>query len=411
MPLGIPLLGGGGSPRIVDLVLGEVHEYAGGTRTVRPTGPEHAEFFDTYQGPLIEGIIQESEDDALLDRYLEGEDLGFETIETELLTAVANGTFHPVIPLSVETGAGVDVLLHLIEAAFPADPATAADGLHHAGCGDGPAIEADPAGPLVAEVVKTTSDAYVGAVALVRVFSGTLPAGPDGARVRSPRAVRRPRPGGPPGPRRGRAGRPAVVRRWATALRPKNEAIAGDLVVVAKLPAAQTSDTLSTRTPAGRRAVGTCRRRCCRPPSARRPARDEDKLPNALQRLAADDPSLRVEHNAETAQVVLWTTGQTHLDLVMTRLNEQAGRRRRGGARPDRACGRRSSPPPAARAGTSSSPAGTASTRCATSPSSRSSAAPGSSSSTGRRRCRTPAVLPSVEKGVRPQLEKGCLAG
>ena len=37
---------------------------------------------------------------------------------------------------------------------------------------------------------------------------------------------------------------------------------------------------------------------------------DEDKLPNALQRLAAGDPALRVEHNAETAQVVLWTMGR-----------------------------------------------------------------------------------------------------
>ena len=54
-----------------------------------------------------------------MDRYLEGEELDFETLEKDLLTAVAHGTFHPVLPLSAETGAGVGVLLHLIEAAFP----------------------------------------------------------------------------------------------------------------------------------------------------------------------------------------------------------------------------------------------------------------------------------------------------
>ena len=62
---------------IADLLLGEVHDYSGGTRTVRPAGPEHAEVFDTYRPALIEGIIEESEDGALMDRYLEGEELDF----------------------------------------------------------------------------------------------------------------------------------------------------------------------------------------------------------------------------------------------------------------------------------------------------------------------------------------------
>ena len=62
---------------IADLLLGEVHDYSGGTRTVRPAGPEHADVFDTYRPALIEGIIEESEDGGLMDRYLEGEELDF----------------------------------------------------------------------------------------------------------------------------------------------------------------------------------------------------------------------------------------------------------------------------------------------------------------------------------------------
>jgi elongation factor G len=120
MPLGVPQLGPDGAlDGVVDLILTEIHEYAEGQRTVTPSGPEHEEIFETYRGPLIEGIIQESEDDSLLDRYLGGEEIPFETIEADLLEAVARGAFHPVIPLSVDTGAGVDLLLHLIAAAFP----------------------------------------------------------------------------------------------------------------------------------------------------------------------------------------------------------------------------------------------------------------------------------------------------
>lgn len=320
MPLGIPLLGPGGSlDAVVDLVIGEVHAYSAGDRTVQPTGPEHAELFDTYQGPLIEGIIQESEDDSLLDRYLGGEQIEFQVIEADLLKAVANGSFHPVIPLSVDTGAGVDVLLHLIEAAFPAPTQHPVPRVTDLDGNTVPDIVADPDGPLVAEVVKTTSDAYVGAIALVRVFSGSLKqdltvhlsghlgrfSGHDVEGHKDHDEDVRVGPLNSP---------------LGESLRSKDTAIAGDIVVVAKLPSAQTSDTLSDRD----------RPLLVEPwvmpeallPTAIRAATrgDEDKLPAALQRLAAADPALRVEHNAETAQVVLWTMGQTHLDLVMDRL-------------------------------------------------------------------------------------------
>ena len=163
-----------------------MHDYAGGTRTVRPAGPEHAELFDTYRPALIEGIIEESEDGGLMDRYLEGEELDFETLEKDLLTAVAHGTFHPVLPLSAETGAGVGVLLHLVEAAFPHPGLHPLPTVTPVGGGAAVEVDADPDGPLVAEVVHTESDAYVGHLSLVRVFSGTLrPTGPCTCRATS----------------------------------------------------------------------------------------------------------------------------------------------------------------------------------------------------------------------------------
>ena len=122
LPLGVPIVTDGRLAQIVDLVLGEVHDYSAGpgTRTVAPTGEEHIGLFEAYHGPLLEGIITEAEDDTLLERYLGGEQVGFEIVEAALLEAVARGSFHPVLPVSVDTGAGIDVLLHLIQAAFPA---------------------------------------------------------------------------------------------------------------------------------------------------------------------------------------------------------------------------------------------------------------------------------------------------
>jgi len=322
-PLGVPVPGDAGAvTSIADLLLGEVHDYSGGVRTVRPAGPEHAEVFDTFRPALIEGIIEESEDGALMDRYLEGEELDFATLEKDLLAAVAHGSFHPVLPLSAETGAGVGVLLHLIEAAFPHP------GLHPlptvTPVGGGPAVEvtADPQGPLVAEVVHTESDAYVGHLSLVRVFSGTLRADRP-VHVSGHLELL----GVPTG--EGHAPHDEDVRPGAISapldgdLLPKARAVAGEIVVVTKLGSAQTSDTLSSPdepllvTPWAL-------------PEALLPAAvaassraDEDRMPGAFRELAAEDPSLRIEHDAGTGQVVLWTTGPAHLELVMGRLSSR----------------------------------------------------------------------------------------
>jgi elongation factor G len=51
----------------------------------------------------------------------------------------------------------------------------------------------------------------------------------------------------------------------------------------------------------------------------------EDKLGPGLQRLAAEDPTLRVEHNGETHQVVLWTMGEAHADVLLDRLAGRYG--------------------------------------------------------------------------------------
>ena len=55
-------------------------------------------------------------------------------------------------------------------------------------------------------------------------------------------------------------------------------------------------------------------------------------MPVAFRELAAEDPSLRIEHDAETGQVVLWTTGPAHLDLVLEPAALALQRRGRAGA-------------------------------------------------------------------------------
>ena len=127
-----------------------------------------------------------------------------------------------------------------------------------------------------------------------------------------------------------------------------------------------------------------------------------------MQRLAAEDPTLRIEQNPETHQIVLWCMGEAHSDVVLDALANRYGVsvdtvEVRGAAAGDvrRATQR-------ATAGTSSSPAATASTPSATSRWSRCRRARGFEFVDKVVGGAVPRqFIPSVEKGVRAQMEKG----
>src|SRR5260370_32853438 len=88
--------------------------------------------------------------------------------------AVAQGSFYPVLVASARQKTGVLEMLEVMTEAFPSP---AEHPLPSVTTPDGkpvPGLASDPKGPLLAEVVKTTSDPYVGRISLVRVFSGTL---------------------------------------------------------------------------------------------------------------------------------------------------------------------------------------------------------------------------------------------
>jgi elongation factor G len=303
----------------------QIYDYSSGQRVAHAAEARHRELIEGNRTDLIEAIIQESEDDTLLDRYLGGEEIDLDVVGRDLMTAVSRGRFHPVIPVSTETGVGTVELLHLLTAAFPAPTlhplpaATTPDG------DPLPPLECDPDGPLVAEVVRTTSDPYVGRVSIVRVFSGTLR--PDSVLHVSGHLARFS--GG--GRIEGHASHDDDERVGLLSsplgdlLRPKTVAVAGDLCVVAKLTKAETTDTLSGKdTPA-----------LIEPwmfPDALLPVAitaatksDEDRLAGALARLVAEDPTMRLEHNAETHQVILWTMGQAHVDVLLARLRDRYG--------------------------------------------------------------------------------------
>src|SRR4051794_32831444 len=274
---------------------------------------------DRLRGELIEGIIGESEDETLMDRYLAGDELDVADLVADLETAVARGHFHPVLSACSLTGVGVPELLDLLVSAFPCPmehgcpPVTRPDG------SSAPSLSCDPDGPLVAEVVKTTTDPYLGRVSLVRVFSGTLR--PDiPVHVSGHGMAERGHPDHDADERVG-----AISSPLGSVLRPVAACPAGDICAVARLSSAETGDTLSS--PEDARLVAPWELPTPQLPVALEASSrsDEDRLATALARLVAEDPTVRLERRPDTGQLLLWCVGEAHAEVLLERLRSRHG--------------------------------------------------------------------------------------
>lgn len=267
---------------------------------------------------LIEGIIEQSEDESLMERYLGGEDIEFATLVDDLETAVARGAFHPVIPVCAMGGIGLDALLEVLAGGFPSPlehPLPAVTGVDGS---DRPPLTADPDGPLAAEVVRTAADAYVGRVSLVRVFSGTLR--PDTVvHVSGHAVVPRQRDGSGNGHDEDERLAHVHVPLGAT-LTEVDAVVAGDIAALTKLGTAETGDTISLATDPLLLSCWDLPEPLLPFAVVARTRGDEDALVRSLGKIVAADPTLVLERNPETHQTVLWCMGEAHADVVLSRL-------------------------------------------------------------------------------------------
>ncbi|EAP98319.1 translation elongation factor EF-G [Janibacter sp. HTCC2649] len=271
---------------------------------------------------LVEAIIEESEDETLLERYLEGEEVDVATLRADLHTAVATARFFPVLPTNATNGVGLEELLALIEQGLPSPEDVTLPRIWRTNGGDFGAVTCDPAGPLVAEVVRTTTDQFVGRQSLVRVFSGTL-------RPDDPVHVSGHLQQFATGQLAGHDDHDQDLDRvggltapLGDESRPKAHGIAGELVLVSRLAGAETTDTLSSPKQPALVEPWVLPEPLLPVAIHARSKGDEDKLASVLQTLVSEDVTMRLDLNAETHQVVLWTMGPAHLALLTKALEE-----------------------------------------------------------------------------------------
>jgi elongation factor G len=319
LPLYLPADGG-----LIGLLTQTHYEYADGKRKTHAPDASYADEVERLRGTLIEGIIEESEDETLMERYLGGEEIDQSVLIEDLEKAVARGSFFPVIPVCSGSGVGTLELLEVITSGFPSPLEHPLPEVFTPQGGSHKSLTADPDGPLLAEVVKTTSDPYVGRVSLVRVFSGTIR--PDmtvhvsghftsffGEGHSSHADHDEDERIGPLSFPLGKQQRPAPA------------VVAGDICAIGRLSRAETGDTLSDKSEALVLKPWTMPEPLLPIAVQARAKTDEDKLSVGLQRLAAEDPTLRIEQNQETHQIVLWCMGEAHSGVVLDGLANRYG--------------------------------------------------------------------------------------
>ncbi|HYB34380.1 MAG TPA: elongation factor G-like protein EF-G2 [Mycobacterium sp.] len=322
LPLYLPAGGG-----LIGLLSQTHYEYVGGKRTAHPPDSSYADQIEDARGTLIEGIIEESEDESLMERYLGGEKIDESVLIKDLEKAVSRGSFFPVIPVCSGTGVGTLELLEVATRGFPPPLEHPLPEVFTPNGAPRTNLTCDVDAPLLAQVVKTTSDPYVGRVSLVRVFSGTIR--PDttvhvsghfasffgaSAGTGSTHADH------DEDERIGILSFPLGKQQ-----RPAAAVVAGDICAIGRLSRAETGDTLSDKS-APLVLKPWAMPEPLLPVAIQAHAKtDEDKLSVGLGRLAAEDPSLRIEQNQETHQVVLWCMGEAHAGVVLDALANRYG--------------------------------------------------------------------------------------
>jgi len=301
VPIGVESSFGG----VVDLINMQAISYSDELGTEPGIGPIPAELQEEVAQKrelLVEKVAET--DEALTIKYLEGEEITAEELRLALRRATLDGELVPVLCGSALRNKGVQPMLNAVVDYLPSPldiPPIV---------GVNPKTEAqesrpvDEEAPLAALVFKIVTDPYVGRLAYFRVYSGKVKA--RGAVRNTNKNIKE------------RIGR--LLRMYANRREEMDEVLAGDIGATLGLKNTFTGETLSDfnrsiilesiKFPAPVISVAI----------EPRTDADQDKMSEALSRLAEEDPTFKVKVDADTGQTIISGMGELHLEVLVERM-------------------------------------------------------------------------------------------
>jgi elongation factor G len=312
VPVGIPIGSEQDLEGLVDLVTMKEWVYAGddlgASWDLREIRSELKDMADEWRGKMIEAAV-EMDDEAMM-AYLEGEEPDVKTLRALLRKGTLSLTFVPVLGGSAFKNKGVQSLLNAVIDYLPSP----LDVVDYMGFKPGDETEtrnvarrADDNMPFAGLAFKIMNDPYMGTLTFTRVYSGKLAKGDSLVNTTKGKKER--------------IGR--MVMMHSNKQEEITEAFAGDIIALAGLKDTTTGDTLSDEKEQVVLETMTFPDPVIEIAVEPKTKADQEKMSQGLQRLAAEDPSFRVETDLESGQTIMKGMGELHLDILVDRLKRE----------------------------------------------------------------------------------------
>ena len=311
-PVALPIGAEDALEGAIDLVKMEEWVWKGedvGASWVRqPIRDDLKDLAEEWRGKMIE-LAVEMDDDAM-EQYLEGNEPDEQTLRALIRKGTLSMSFFPVLAGSAFKNKGVQLLLNSVIDYLPA-PTDVPDLMGFAPDDETEerniVRKADDSDPFSALAFKIMNDPFVGSLTFTRIYSGALKKGDQ--MMNSTKGKRE------------RVGRMMVMH--AINREECDEAFAGDIIALAGLKETTTGDTLCDPTKPVVLETMTFPEPVIEIAVEPKSKADQEKMGLALQRLAAEDPSFRVETDIESGQTIMKGMGELHLDILVDRMKRE----------------------------------------------------------------------------------------
>lgn len=304
-PVVVPDMVDGAVKSYINLLEQKAYVYKDGKRS-EVAMPEIDSRLEGMNNMLYEAVA--STDDALMEKYFEGEPFTYEELIGGLSQGVREGSIIPVYACAGDVCDGVDLLLDGIKEIAPSAKAAAAE-IAETPDGEPVELSVDENGPLAAVAFKTIADPFVGKLSFFKVVSGKLCADSTAYNTRTEQPER--------------IGK--VVIPFGGKQQDAQYIGAGDIGCVAKLSGTNTGDTLcSQATPLKLAGVRFPAPSLSMAIKAKKKG-DEEKIVSGILRLVEEDPTLSFSLDSETREQIIRGLGEQHLDVVVSKLKTKFG--------------------------------------------------------------------------------------
>ena len=258
-----------------------------------------------YREKMIETAVEQ--DDAAMETYLEGNEPDVETLSKCIRAGTVSGAFVPVLCGTAFKNKGVQPLLDAVIDYMPAPTDVPPIKGVKAGTDEAIVRKNSDDEPFAALAFKVMTDPFVGSLTFVRIYSGVLS---SGQQIRNTTKENRERIG-------------RMLLMHANSREDVTEARAGDILALAGLKGTTTGDTLcdpNNQVVLERMEFPDPVIEIAVEPRSKA---DQERMAQALQRLAAEDPSFQVASDAESGQTVIKGMGELHLEILVDRMKRE----------------------------------------------------------------------------------------